>query len=140
MVAALLFAATASRAEDVWHATRMLVAGEVVQPADIIARAPVRPVPGAIAASRAIAGLEMRRRLPTGAVLTDRDIGPRLAVRKNAQVRVLWRTEGLQLEMAGRALDPGAPGETVRVLNTSTARTVRGTVREDGSVVVGGVP
>ena len=140
LVAALLSVATPARAQDVWHAARALLPGEIVQPADVAARAPTRRVPGAIETTRALEGLEMRRRVPTGAMLTDRDIGPRLAVQKNAQVRVRWQVEGLRLELDGRALDAGAPGETIRVLNTTTSRTIRGTVREDGSVVVGGAP
>jgi flagella basal body P-ring formation protein FlgA len=140
LVAALLLAATAARAEDVWQATRTLLTGEIVQAADIEARAPTRRIPGAIEATRVLLGQEMRRRVPTGAVLTDRDIGPRLAVQANAQVRVLWQVEGLQLEMAGRSLEAGAPGQLIRVLNTATSRTIRGTVREDGAVLVGSAP
>ena len=44
------------------------------------------------------------------------------------------------LVMQGNALDPGAIGDQIRVLNPATSRTVRGTVTGEGIVEVRSEP
>ncbi|CAH2605448.1 Flagella basal body P-ring formation protein FlgA (plasmid) [Rhodovastum atsumiense] len=138
VLATALLPAAKVRADEIWHAARALQRGEVVQEGDLTARLPARAMRNGLPGSVAVVGLEMRRRVAAGTPLTDRDIGPRLAVQANAVVRMVWQGPGMRLEMTGRALEAGSTGETIRVLNTATSRTVQGTVREDGSVMAGG--
>jgi flagellar basal body P-ring formation protein FlgA len=121
--------------QPIWHAARTLRPGDIVQDDDVVARPPLRPVIGGLSADQPLAGLEMRRYVATGRPLTDRDVGPRMSVRANTDVRMIWQATGIRLEMIGRALEGAAPGNTVRVLNTSSSRTVRGIAQEDGSVL-----
>ena len=132
----ILAAALPAFADDVWHATRTLMPGDTVRAEDVVAHAPVRPVPDAVPASQAVIGLEVKRRLSDGRVLTGRDVGPRSAVKSNTPVNVVWKDGGLSLELAARALEPGAIGDEIRVLNTMTSRTIRGTVVGDGMVEI----
>jgi flagella basal body P-ring formation protein FlgA len=127
-------------AQETWHAARALRPGEVIGEADLLVRAPARPLARALPADRPIAGLEVRRRVAAGRALTEADVGPRLVVQANAPVRMIWAANGIRLEMAGRALEGGGAGETIRVLNTATSRTVRGTVQPDGSVLAEATP
>jgi flagella basal body P-ring formation protein FlgA len=127
-------------AADVWHATRTLLPGDIVRAEDVVAQTPVRPVPEALSASQPVVGLEVKRRLLDGRALTERDVGPRSAVKSNSSVEVIWKTGGLSLELSGRALETGAIGDEIRVLNTMTSRTIRGTVVGDGMVELRSTP
>jgi flagella basal body P-ring formation protein FlgA len=140
--AALLLFATATPcfAGDVWHATRLLLPGDVLRVEDVMAGAAVRPLPDALPASQTVVGLEVKRRLTDGRVLTDRDVGPRSAVKSNTPVQVIWKAGGLSLELAGRALETGAIGDEIRVLNTMSSRTIRGVVVGDGMVEMRSTP
>jgi flagellar basal body P-ring formation protein FlgA len=128
--------ATTALADDVWHATRTLLPGDVLRSDDIVAGPLARPVPQAVPASRAIIGLEVKRRLYDGRVLTDHDIGAPAVVKASAQVDVIWKEGGLSLTLAGRALEDGAMGDEIRVFNPMSSRTIRGTVVGDGVVEV----
>jgi flagella basal body P-ring formation protein FlgA len=141
-VAALvaLLLAPAAHAQEVWHAARTLMPGDVLAEGDVTPRALPRPLAGTLPADRNIVGMEMRRRVIANHPLTDRDLGQRLVVHANAPVRVLWGGGALVLAMDGRALESGTVGESIRVLNTATSRTVHGTVQEDGTVVADGNP
>ncbi len=132
----ILAAGTPAFADDVWHATRTLMPGDTVRAEDVVAHAPVRPVPDAVPSSQVVVGLEVKRRLSDGRVLSQRDVGPRSAVKSNTPVNVVWKAGALSLELGGRALEGGAVGDEIRVLNTMTSRTIRGTVVGDGMVEI----
>ncbi len=127
-------------AGDVWHATRTLLPGDTVQAEDVAAGAATRPLPDAIPASRNIAGLEVKRRIYENRVLTTRDVGARSAVKASTPVDVIWKVGGLSLELDGRALEDGALGDEVRVLNPMSSRTIRGKVVGDGMVEIRSAP
>ena len=57
-------------------------------------------------------------------------------MKSNTPVNVVWKAGALSLELAGRALEAGAVGDEIRVLNTMTSRTIRGTVVGDGMVEI----
>ena len=140
-VLAMVFALVpVARADTVWYATHLLEPGAVVHAGDVEARTPRWQVAGALPATQAIEGLEMRRRVLGGHELSTRDVGPPLLVQANAPVVVLWRTDGLAMEMSGRALEAGSAGEVIRILNTGSSRTIRGTVQPDGTVLAEGAP
>ena len=127
-------------AEDILVATRTLAPGDIVQHEDVMAQAPVRVRPDAVPASRDVTGLEVKRRVTAGQTLTTRDVGQRSVVKANASVNVIWNAGTLSLAMQGRALESGGVGDEIRVLNTTTSRTVRGRITEQGTVEVGGTP
>lgn len=129
-------AASPAAAQDIWVATHMLMPGDLLRADDIAAQTPNRPMSYAIPASRDITGQEVKRRIPSGQALSHRDVGPATLVKANTQVEVLWHTGPLSLVMQGRALEPGALGQDIRVLNTSTSRTIHATVTGDGKVEV----
>ena len=135
-----LFAALPASAQDVWHATHTLLPGDIVRPEDVVAqkigRGAIDPVP----ATTDVVGQEIKRRVYAGRDLTARDIGPRSAVKANTDVGVLWKDGALSLELQGRALESGALGDEVRVLNPATSRTIRGIVVGDATVEVRSAP
>lgn len=136
----LLLAGAPAMAEDVWVAARALVPGDILGDDDVTARPLPRPRSDTVAATNDLVGMEVRRRVAAGMPLTTRDVGARSLVKANATVTVIWNVGTLSLSMQGRALQAGALGEEIRVLNTTTSRTVRGTVLASGQVEVKAAP
>jgi len=127
-------------AEDVWHAARTLMPGDIVRQEDVVANPLLRPYPGALPTSTPIVGLEVKRYVSVKRPLVERDVGPRSAVKANTPVTVMWKMGELSLEMEGHSLESGALGDEIRVLNPGTSRTIRGTVVGDGMIEVQSQP
>lgn len=129
-----LLGPTAACAEPLWHATRIIAPGEIVGRADVELKEEARPRFGALPQAQSPVGLEAKRRIAFGRILTERDVGRPSVVHANAPVRVIWNSPGIVMELQARALESGAAGDTIRLLNTMTSRTIRGVVHADGSV------
>jgi|HubBroStandDraft_5_1064220.scaffolds.fasta_scaffold496087_1 flagella basal body P-ring formation protein FlgA len=125
-----------ARGDDAWHATRLLMPGDIIRQDDIVAHPLPRPLPEAVMADRDIVGQQVKRRIAADRALTIRDIGPRTAVQASTPVDVLWDSGALKIQMSGRAVESGALGDEVRVLNTASGHTIRGIVVGDGMVEV----
>lgn len=54
-----------------------------------------------------------------------------------ARVRIVFRESGVAIVALGVALQPGGEGEIIRVRNLDSQIVVTGTIRRDGSVLVG---
>ncbi len=119
-------------------ALRTLMPGDVVQ-SDSVER---RPLPHIVIdvmpSDRDPVGLEVKRHVSMGRPLTIHDVGPISLVHANAEVRVFYRAGTLSMQMNGRALEAGGEGEEIRVLNTTSSRTIRATVVAQDTVEVKG--
>ena len=92
-------------------------------------------VRGTLSAAQA-AGKEVLRNLPAGMVVRASDlVVPRL-VRRGEPVTIKVRSGGLTIATGGRALGSGGMGDMVRVVSTSTNRTLDGVVEGSGAVRV----
>jgi flagellar basal body P-ring formation protein FlgA len=141
IIAALAIAsASPSWSQDIWHATRVLQPGDVIRQEDVVARAESRPLPEALFSDRDIVGQQIKRRVQTDRPLTERDVGARTAVLASTPVSVLWTSGALRMEMEGRAMESGALGDEIRVLNTTSGRTIRGVVAGDGMIEMRSTP
>lgn len=87
-------------------------------------------------------GKTAKRALPVGAPIRPTDLVSTVLVTKNHIVNVQVVGGPLNLIMQGKALDDGAEGDMVRVLNTRSNKTVQGTVTGAGtvSVLLGAMP
>jgi len=86
-----------------------------------------------------VVGQSARRPLRAGEVLRDNDLRAPLLVNRNGLVTIVLRAGGMSLSAQGRALDDGARGDTVRVLNVQSKRTIEAQViGPDAVAVVGG--
>jgi flagella basal body P-ring formation protein FlgA len=128
--------AVPAAAEDAWVATHNLMPGDILRSDDIQAQSLPQPAPDALPASRELAGLEVKRRVYLGRPLGARDVGPPIVIKANAPVDVYWQSGDLTLVMQGNALEPGAVGDSIRVLNPTTSRAVRGIVTGQGTVEI----
>lgn len=68
----------------------------------------------------AFVGLELKRAVYTGKVLSPSDVGPPTAVARNAIIQLEFARGPLVITTEGRALDAGAVGDQVRVMNLTS--------------------
>lgn len=121
---------------DVLTSTRVIRPDTIIEPQDITVLA--KAFPGAIKPGEKIVGLEARNTLYPGRPIRIDDVGPVALVKRNQHVKLVFRYGGLIISTEARALQRGAIGDVVRVMNLSSRTTVSGQVTQDGSVVVSG--
>ncbi len=73
-------------------------------------------------------GMTPRRSILPGAPVSSRDVQERLIVSKNSMVTIVLRSGALMLTARGKALDDGAEGAAIRVLNPRSERVIEATV------------
>lgn len=115
---------------------RSFEAGEVVGKDDIqwieVAQRKVRG--NTLTNASAMIGKAPRRNIRAGRPLRRADFREPLLVTKGSLVTLVLRTPQLVVTVKGKALENGARGDTIRVLNTSSNRTIEGTVLRSGAV------
>ena len=130
----LLLLADAAGADTVF-AVRNLPAQTVIGPADVF----VQPldVPGAETRLDDVIGREARTTIYKDRPVLVAATGAPTIVQRNQVVPLLFSVGALLISAEGRALDRGGAGDDIRIMNTTSRTTVRGTVQPDGSVTVG---
>ena len=126
------------RMVDVPVLVRPIAAGEVVRSRDIeMARLRADQVGAThINDPDKLVDKSARKVLPAGAPVRVSDVSNPILVPKNSMVNVRIASSRLTIVMQGKALEDGAEGEHVRVLNTRSNKIVQGTVSNRGEVVV----
>src|SRR5882757_4758523 len=118
--------------------TRALGRGEIVKAGDvIIERRPKTEFanePPAPAAE--VVGLAARRMVRAGQPLRSADLAKPEIVHRGDMVTLHYEVPGIVISMRGKAVDAGALGDTVSVLNEQSKRTIQGTVTSAGHVTV----
>ena len=118
--------AQAGPADHVLTLSRSIAKGDIIAADDLV----WRPLDGARLPSQAILdpealiGQEARRNLRVGASLRVFDVQAERLVRKGETVTLVYSAPGLRVTAEGRAVSDGAYGETVRVINTESNRTL----------------
>jgi flagella basal body P-ring formation protein FlgA len=88
----------------------------------------------AIGAPELAVGQTSRRSLRAGEVLRAGQLASPVMVKRGDQVLMVARSEGIEVSMAGEALDAGAHGAVVRVRNAASGQVVRMRVAGAGTV------
>ncbi len=83
-----------------------------------------------------LVGQSPRQRLAANQPIKEADVRPPLLVARNGAVTVLLRSGNMSLSAQGKSLDDGARGETVRVLNLQSRRTIEAQVTGPDTVAV----
>ncbi|MGB3246022.1 MAG: flagellar basal body P-ring formation chaperone FlgA [Sulfitobacter sp.] len=83
-----------------------------------------------------VVGQEARVVLYAGRPILVSDIGPPAIITRNQIVRVRFQGSGLSIVTEGRALERGAVGDRVRIMNLTSRATLFGQVQDDGTVRV----
>lgn len=132
-LAFLLFAAAPLQAGSV-VAARTLRAQTVITAQDIAISDEV--IPGAASDPQAVIGLETRIAIYPGRPLHPGDLGPPAIVERNQTVQMAYQRGRLFIQTEGRALDRGAIGDTIRVMNSTSKATVTARIGADGIAYV----
>lgn len=123
---------------DVPVFTRRMMPNEIIRNADLTW---VRMRSGPQLANNAtmledVLGRTPKRPLSAGQPIRQADIGAFTLVQRNESVTMIVRTKSMTLTVQGKALDDGGEGQTIRVQNPKSNRTVEGRVSGPGEVTV----
>jgi flagella basal body P-ring formation protein FlgA len=86
-------------------------------------------------ASRLV-GTTPRQRLRAGEPIRDSDTRPPVLVARNSTVTIVLQTGNLTLTAQGKAVEDGAKGDTIRVTNLHSKKTIEAVVSGPDAVVV----
>ena len=130
----LFWLLTGPAVADTVVASRSIRAHAIITETDVVLSA--SEMPNGYTRIGDVVGQEARVVLYAGQPILLDDIGPPAIVTRNQIVRVQFEGVGLNITTEGRALERGAVGDRVRIMNLSSRATVFGHVQQDGSVQV----
>ncbi|WP_198963810.1 flagellar basal body P-ring formation chaperone FlgA [Bradyrhizobium sp. Y36] len=135
----LRFSGTAIETVEVAVLTRDIDRTDTLKASDVaLERRPKAEVTGEPASRDRSVGMQLRRPMRAGTPLRAADIvKPDFVVRDQA-VTVIFQAPGLYLTTRGKAIESGAEGDTVSVLNLQSKRTLTGVVTGRGQVTIQG--
>src|SRR5262249_28911797 len=117
---------------------RSVALGEVLKANDIVIekRPKSEVASGGVVSFDQAQGLAARRPLRAGQVLRPGDLMKPELVGRNETVTILYEVPGIMLTIRGKALEGGAKGDVVSVLNEQSKRTLQATIIGPGRVSV----
>lgn len=86
--------------------------------------------------AESLVGMTPRRMLFPGQPVKDGDIEAPRIVKRGESVTMIFKSGGLNLTAKGKALENGAKGDVVRVVNTASSRNIEAIVTAPGEVSV----
>lgn len=90
----------------------------------------------AVVDAASLVGMSPRRSIRAQDIVRSTDLQTPVLVAKNSMVTVRLETDRMQLSVQGRALEDGAEGDVIRVMNTGSNSVVSAVVVDTGAVVV----
>ena len=82
-------------------------------------------------------GMQARRTLSMGDIITDGHIEKIPIVRRGDAIRLVARAGRMNMSAAGEAMQNGGVGDRIRVKNSDSGKIVYGHILEDGAIQVG---
>ena len=117
-----------------------VVATRTIRPQEVIGASDVKlenaDVPGAYVKLENVIGQEAKYALYPGRAVMRGALGEPAVVERNQFVVLIYQQGGLRIATDGRALDRGAVGERIRVMNVNSRTSLFGTISEDGTILV----
>ena len=119
---------------------RAVSRGEVIKQDDLVVQRRPRAETGngIVTDIKQAVGLAARTTLQADRPLRASELMKPETIQRNEQVTLVYEVPGLTLTVRGKALEGGAEGDVITVLNEQTKRPVQGVVAGPGRVVVGG--
>lgn len=123
---------------DVPALVRRVEPGEIINQRDVhwVSVRADRLTGNTIASQERLFGKSPRRPLRAGEPILASDLREPVLVEKNSIVTIRLETPRMVLTAEGRALDQGAAGDVVRVMNTHSKKIINATVEQSGDVRV----
>lgn len=112
--------------------------GAIVKDTDVVVERRPRAEIGreTIADRDLVIGLAARKNLRPGETLRSADLMKPELVQRNETVTLIYEVPGITLTVRGKAVEGGAEGDVISVLNEQSKRTVQGVVVGPGRVVI----
>lgn len=130
---------TAIETVEVAVLTRDVERTETLKSSDVAQeRRPKADVTGEPALRNRAVGMQLRRPMRAGTPIRTADIAKPEFVTRDQSVTVIYQVPGIYLTTRGKAIESGAEGDTISVLNLQTKRTLSGVVTARGQVTVQG--
>lgn len=86
--------------------------------------------------AESLIGMAVTHAMMSGRPIRDSDIRQPILAKKGALVKMIVTTPHMVLSATGRAMENGSLGDSIRLINTFTNKSVEGTVAADGSIVI----
>ncbi|MBB4368583.1 flagella basal body P-ring formation protein FlgA [Bradyrhizobium sp. cir1] len=135
----LRFTGTAIETVEVAVLTRDIDRSDMLKASDIsLERRPKAEVTGEPASRDRTIGMQLRRPMRAGTPIRVADIVKPDFVQRDQSVTIIYEVPGLYLTTRGKAIESGAEGDTVSVLNLQSKRTLTGVVTGRGQVTIQG--
>ncbi|MGY8638749.1 flagellar basal body P-ring formation chaperone FlgA [Bradyrhizobium sp. 14AA] len=135
----LRFTGTAIETVEVAVLTRDIDRADLLKSSDVtLERRPKAEVTGEPASRDRTVGMQLRRPMRAGTPIRVADIVKPDFVQRDQSVTIIYQVPGLHLTTRGKAIESGAEGDTVSVLNLQSKRTLTGVVTGRGQVTVQG--
>lgn len=135
----LRFTGTATETVEVAVLTRDIDRVDLLKASDVaMERRPKGEVTGEAASRDRTLGMQLRRPMRAGTPIRVADIVKPDFVQRDQNVTVIYQVPGIYLTTRGKAIESGAEGDTISVLNLQTKRTLSGVVTGRGQVTVQG--
>jgi len=117
---------------------RPIAAGEVLKASDLtVARRPKSEFAANVVTEAAQAvGRSSRRALRPGQAIRAAELVKTEIVQRNESVAITYEVPGIMLTLRGQALEAGAQGDVINVINVQSKKTIRATVVGPGHVTV----
>lgn len=124
---------------------KVLVAAQAVQKNTILSKADIKLVKkdtadlayGYYEDLKSVTGLKLKRRLLAGTVLTPAMLKKPQVITRGQKVTIMALSGRMEVRMMGKALDNGAVGERIQVMNLKSRKKLEGVVTSAGEVEVG---
>lgn len=127
-------------AEVVVAATN-LAAGQVIAAEDLVLeRRDVTAMPDATSDIAQVAGHTSRRAVRKGQAIGTQWLIEPVLVTRGTPVNILARNAGVEVHVAGEAMETGRRNEVIRVRNTATGKVIRARVIAEGTVEPEDIP
>jgi flagella basal body P-ring formation protein FlgA len=126
----LRFTGSVVETVEVAVTTRALPAGAVIRGSDLsVERRPKQKVAGeTLGTVHEAIGLALRTAVRAGQPLRRTDLMKPQVVHRDDNVTLVYEVPGIMLTTRGKALEGGAEGDVINVLNVQSKRTIQGTV------------
>lgn len=120
--------------------TRAVERGEILKASDVVAQRIAKTEAGPDPASRERAvGMALKRSLRANQPLRAADLAKPDLVTRDQNVTIIYEIPGIFLTARGKALESGAEGDLVNVVNPQSKRTIQGVVTGPAQITVNSV-
>lgn len=133
----LRFTGTAIETVEAAVLARNVERGEIVKASDVLVeRRPKSEVGGDAAGRDGVIGMAARRQLRAGQAMRAADLTKPDLVTRDQSVTLIYRSASLYLTIRGKAMEAGAEGDAVSVMNLQSKRVISGVVTGRGEVTI----